>query len=270
MPATAPPPPADLARPCDRSARALARWKQSRRRPWMVSDWDQTVMLHYAVDPEALQPQIPFDLDTRDGVAYVSLVAFTLRRLRLHALPEALRVLVRPVSEHGFLNVRTYVRTGAHRDGIFFLAEWLPNQLSITLGPPMYGLPYRYGTTEYRHDHDRGCWYGRVEPRDEDASLRYTGTLPNDADYRPAEHASLDAFLLERYTAFTERRGTKRSFEVWHRPWPQCRAPLKIDDASLLETTGPWHRDARYCLAHVSPGVRDVWIGGPQRMKAAG
>src|SRR5437868_1722782 len=52
-------------------------------RPLFHAGWRRTVFIHYEVDPAALQPQVPFPLETRDGKAYVSLVASTLSHLRL-------------------------------------------------------------------------------------------------------------------------------------------------------------------------------------------
>src|SRR3954464_13958680 len=78
-----------------------------------LADWERVLMLHYEVAPEKLQPFVPFPLDSRNGKAYVSLVAFTMRGLRpsrggwLAALP------FRPIGTHELLNVRTYVRHGA-------------------------------------------------------------------------------------------------------------------------------------------------------------
>ena len=82
-------------RPSVLSDRAKAQWKQRREAPLMLSDWDRTLMIHYEVDPDELQPQIPFDLDLHRDKAYVSLIAFTLRRLRPHGLPAAVRIVVR-------------------------------------------------------------------------------------------------------------------------------------------------------------------------------
>ncbi len=255
-------------RPSVESALALARWKQSRRRPLMVCDWDRTVMLHYAVEPVALQRQVPFALDTFDGAAYVSLVAFTLRRLRAGFGPRGLRPLMWPGDNVAYLNVRTYVRHG--RDtGIYFLAEWLNSWPSVLVGPRVYGVPCRFGRIDSRHDHEHGRWFGRVEPGDEDAALQYHGEEAASADYGPANDGTLDAFLLERYVAFTERRGTQRRFDVWHEPWPQRRAALNIDNDTLVAATGPWFDAAEYRFAHISPGVRNVWMSGPRRLKGA-
>lgn len=248
------------------SERRLAQWKQDRQRPAMYSDWDRTLMIHYAVDPRELQPQIPFDLDTFDGLAYVSFVAFTIRRLRPAWLPGHLHPLTRPISEHGFLNLRTYVHCNGTA-GIYFLAEWLPNRLSILLGPPLYGLPYRFGRLHYDHRHEQGLLRGHVQPADEPDELRYQHTGPPMTGFGPAPRGSLDEFVLERYTAFTQRGRARRRFDIWHEPWPQQRIDdLHLTDDRLLTHTGPWHRHASLATAHYSPGVRHVWMGHPVRL----
>src|SRR5213079_2093177 len=88
-------------------------------------------------------------LDLLDGEAFVSLVAFTQRRLRPSLGGRIAAWLSSPLASHEFFNVRTYVR---HRDdrGIFFLAEWIPNRLAVLIGPRTYGLPYRLGRLRYR------------------------------------------------------------------------------------------------------------------------
>ena len=252
-------------RPTRLSARAHARWKQQQLPPAMFSDWDRTLMIHYEVEPAELRPQIPFGLDTFEGKAYVSLVAFTLRRLRPRFLPRRFAPLTRAVSEHGLLNVRTYVR---HHDtpGIYFLAEWLPNRISMILGPPLYGLPYRYGRLTYQHDHDSGRFHGRVDPADESRPLIYERTGPPLTGFRTVEHGSLDEFLMERYHAFTQRGQRRRRFDVWHAPWPQRRVHVDLIDDRLVHATGPWRDHARHILNHYSPGVRDVWMSRPRRL----
>ncbi|MGH8192767.1 MAG: DUF2071 domain-containing protein, partial [Rhodanobacteraceae bacterium] len=131
------------------------------------ADWIDAVMIHFAVPRRVLQPSVPFELDTLDGDAFVSLVAFGQRRLRWawHAggdgSPRAggptavgaqiANACLRPLAAHDFLNLRTYVR---HRGeaGIYFLAEVLNSRLAVALGPLLYGLPYRFGRVAYRND----------------------------------------------------------------------------------------------------------------------
>lgn len=236
------------------------------RRPFLRADWSRAVFIHYEVERHALQRWVPFELHLREGRAYVSLVAFTIRRLRPGLSGRFGERLLRPFSEHGFLNVRTYVRAGSET-GIYFLAEWLSNRLAVPLGRPLFGLPYYLGEVAYRHEHERGCISGKVTAADR--HLRYHAELPESAEFAPSDGGSLDEFLLERYTAFTHWRGLRRFFRVWHAPWPLSALSIEIDDDTLLEATGDWRRHARIIGGHYSPGVHDVWMGHPQRLHCA-
>src|SRR5205085_3182898 len=124
-----------------------------------------------------LQRAVPFELDLIDGRACASLVAFRLRNMRPRFGGMLLAWLLRPIATHNFLNVRTYVRRH-DEPGIYFLAEWLANQLSVRLGPTVFGLPYRYGRIDYRHQHETGSFSGRVtDPLGQ--ALDYSATLDN-------------------------------------------------------------------------------------------
>ena len=98
------------------------------RRPLFRADWKDVAFVHFRLrSAHRLQRFVPLELDRFDGEAYVSLVAFTQRRLRPTLGGRLAAWLSRPLAEHEFLNVRTYVRHGETR-GIFFLAEWIPNR----------------------------------------------------------------------------------------------------------------------------------------------
>ncbi len=233
--------------------------------PLLLADWLRAVFLHYAVDPERLQGEVPYDLDLRDGQAYVSLVAFTMRRMRFYRGGRLTAWLTAPLATHPFLNVRTYVRHGDEA-GIYFLAEWLPNRLSVALGPALFGLPYRLGHLSYDHRHETGRLEGRVTAPGTPGALRYHAALEGDARFGFCDDGSLRAFLLERYTAFTARGTRRRRFHVWHRPWVRTPLDLTLDDDTLLASTGAWHRDARFVGADYAPGVRGVWMGRPMAL----
>lgn len=248
------------------SALAKARMELTEGSPLLHSDWVRSLFIHYAVDPKVLQPVVPFELDVRDGMAYVSVVAFHMRNLRPHLGGAVAACLSRPMAQHGFLNVRTYVVHDGE-PGIFFLAEWLPNALSVFIGPRTFGLPYRYGKLDYQHEHEHGCIAGEVAGRGANESmdkLNYSARVDVNTNCEPCEADSLDEFLLERYTAYTERRGVRRRFRVWHEPWRQVEADVTVHEAKLIEQTGPWFREAKLIGANYSPGVIDVHLGRPQ------
>src|SRR3954468_21974486 len=129
--------------------------------PMFYARWDRAVFIHYATEAASLQPDVPFKLDLRNGRAFVSIVAFTLRQMRPRLGGRIGEWLFKPIATHEFLNVRTYVRQRGE-PGIYFLAEWLSNPLSVRLGPRTFGLPYRFGKLGYEHTSD-GALRGTVD-----------------------------------------------------------------------------------------------------------
>jgi alginate O-acetyltransferase complex protein AlgI len=211
-------------------------------RPWFRADWLDVLFLHYAIDPAILQPHVPFDLDLHDGKAWVSLVAFTQADLRPARGGALTSWITAPVRTHAFLNLRTYVKAHGHR-GIYFLTEWIPNLASFLVGPSLYGLPFR------------------LSP--DPSKMFHVEHLPNE---HPQHEEDLTHFLLERYTAFTCRRGRARMFHIAHDPWSCEPQNVCITDDSAIRQAAPWFADARLMSAHSSPGVRDVEIGPPIRV----
>src|SRR6266545_4513081 len=77
-------------------------------RLWAIAqDWHHVLFLHWPVDAGALRAMVPppLEIETRDGRAWLTVLPFAMRRLRLRGLP-ALPFL----SSFPQLNVRTYVR----------------------------------------------------------------------------------------------------------------------------------------------------------------
>jgi uncharacterized protein YqjF (DUF2071 family) len=231
--------------------------------PLFLAAWDKAVFIHYEADPSLLQRQIPFPLDLREGRAFVSIVAFTLLRMRPRLGGRLGEWLFGPIATHEFLNVRTYVRH-AGEPGIFFLSEWLSNPLSVRLGPRTFGLPYRFGRLAYTHAHEYGEIFGTVDATE--GRLEYRAAI-SATSFDPSEAGSQTEFLLERYTAFTSQRRRRRLFRVWHEPWPQTPIEIEVGADDLLASTGDWWRSAKLVSANYSPGV-EVWMGRPHRVRS--
>ena len=228
--------------------------------PLFLADWDRAVFIHHEVDPEILQREVPFQLDLRYGKAYVSLVAFTMRRMRPRLGGRFTEWIFKPIATHEFLNVRTYVRHNGE-PGIYFLAEWLSNRLSVPLGPRTFGLPYRFGKIKYLHEPENRELHGTVS--DSLSRLEYLAEFDPAKGLNPCTEGSLEEFLMERYTAFTQRGSKARFFRIWHPPWPQFPIEIKIPNASLLTSAWPWFKNSEMIGANFSPGVCDVWMGRP-------
>jgi hypothetical protein len=219
------------------------------------------VFLHFAVRAPLVQAVTPFPLETWHGEAVVTLVAFSMRRMRFARWERLSEVLLWPFREQLFLNLRTYVRVGGE-PGITFLAEWISSWIQAQLGPRLYGLPYRWGRHEFAHDPVRGRWTGRVVERGRVGGFEYRLRLCPD-HFAAAAPGSFEEFALERHTCFLGGSGPKRCFRIWHPPWPLAAVEAEIWDDSLLRACAPWWSATRFLGGHVSPGVTDVWMGRP-------
>ena len=254
---------------CALSARAQRRLLSVPGEPLFVADWDRPLMIHYEVDPVALQRVVPFELDLWDGRAFVSVVAFTLRRMRSSRGGRLTEWLLKPIATHEFLNVRTYVRQRTEV-GIYFLAEWLSNRLSVAMGPAIFGLPYRLGSLEYHHPENcaelQPTLTGQVADSASGGVFAYHGVLDSRSEFTECDSGSLCEWLMERYTAFTYVGRTARFFRVWHRPWRQVPARVEVINHSLLEANWPLFASAHLVGANFSFGLRDVWMGRPHRL----
>jgi uncharacterized protein YqjF (DUF2071 family) len=238
------------------SVNARRRLLSIRGEPLFYANWVNAVFIHHEIDPKTLQSCIPYQLDLFEGRAFVSLVAFTMRRMRPRFGGQLSEILFKPIATHSFLNVRTYVR---HRGepAIYFMREWVSNRVSVALGPLTFGLPYRFGAIAYE---ELG---GRVWAKEGELVYR---TMLSERDFGLCEAGSLDEFLLERYTAFTQTGLTKRFFRIWHEPWQKVSAKTYIARNDLLRANWNWWKEARCVGTSYSPGV-EVWMGWPHRIE---
>jgi uncharacterized protein len=101
----------------------------------------------------------------------------------------------------------------------------------------------------------------------ERTGIAYEACLAPGAQLSPCETDSLDEFLLERYTAYTSRGATRRTFRVWHPPWPQMPMQVSVIDNSLLIKAWPWFQTAKFVGANYSPSLCGVWMGRSRFVK---
>lgn len=229
-----------------------------------VADWKDIVVLHFELPPTAIASRVPVELDTRGERAFVSLLSFRLERMRPAGVrPAALgRILMRPFSDHLFLNLRTYVR-GPAGPGILFLAEWVDNPRSAPLGPRTYGLPYRLAKMERRNMRAAGLRHIAVHDRATNATANLVVPLKPDRPPREVQPGSLDAFLLERYVAYTRCGSDIRAFKVAHPRWQAAPFALARTNTRMFENVMPWFREATFIGGHHCEGFIDVLMGPP-------
>ena len=246
----------------DTSEIARCRLLSNRGEPLFFADWDNVIFIHYQTDGRELQRGIPYPLDLYDGNAFVSLVAFTMRGMRPRFGGSLSALLFKPISTHHFLNVRTYV-THEAEPGIYFMQEWLSSRLATWLGPSSFGLPYRFAQMDYHHSHEHER-RGKIEASA--GSFHFCATLQSN-DPGICAPGSLEEFLLERYTAFTQFGKLRRFFRIWHDPWRHVPVEIHIATDHLIHSTGRWWVGARCIGANYSSGV-NVWMGWPHAIES--
>lgn len=243
---------------------ARTRLLSRRGEPLFYANWDNVVFIHYEAEPEKLQRCTPYPLDLYHGRAFVSLVAFTMRGMRPRFGGSLGVLFLKPIANHHFLNVRTYIKD-KNEAGIYFVREWLSSRIAAWLGPCTFGLPYEFAKIHYENASEEMC-RGSVEGSE--GTFRYHATLAT-KELASSAARSVDEFLLARYTAFTKCGRRRRFFRIWHESWRKVAARVEVTADDLIAGTQPWWREAQCVGAHYSPGV-DVWMGWPHLIDDAG
>ena len=228
--------------------------------------WRNLAFLHWRVDPAVVQATLPSPLrvDTFDGSAWIGLIPFQMRDVRLPGMPPVLPW----VGDFPETNVRTYAVAPDGRRGVWFHSLDASRLGAVLVALSAFDLPYRWAsmsvTTSYRRVRyvSRRRWPGPRGARS-DIAVRVGDRIADDAV------TELDDFLTARW-AFLDGDGdrTARVSPMVHEPWPLHRATVDHLDDELLAVAGYPDLAAR-TPDHVafSPGV-DVHGGWPDTTPA--
>ena len=191
--------------------------------------WKDLLFLHWEVDPETVQAQLPpgLEVDTFDGRAYVGLVPFTMDRVRLWSLPR-----VPGFRTFHECNVRTYVRHG-DVPGVYFYSLDAANPIAVLTARLVWKLNYIWARF-------------RVETRAGDVAYRVRrfGGSSATIGWRvgqplPASRpGTLQHFLTERYCLYSARGGRVWRGAVAHDPWQLFDAEVPSLDEELVAAAG--------------------------------
>lgn len=231
-------------------------------RPVMLQGWHDLASIHWRYDPDVVQRLLPpgFRVDTFDGSAWVGLLPFHMRRIRVPGLPP-----LGPLSTFPETNIRTYLVDERGRRGVWFASLDITRLLPTLVARVSYRLPYCWSSMAIDREDDVIRYRSRrrwPRPQPGGAAARSSVAVRVGAALDPAEVTDLDHFLSARWALGSTLLGPLWA-EVDHGPWPLHRATVLEVDESLLAAAGlPDPTGEPHVLW--SPGV-DVRIGRPTR-----
>jgi uncharacterized protein YqjF (DUF2071 family) len=233
-------------------------------RPIMLQGWHDLTALHWRYEPVEVQRLLPpgFRVDTFDGSAWVGLIPFHMRRIRVPGLPA-----FGPWSTFPETNIRTYIVDPTGRRGVWFFSLDVTRLVSALVARAGYRLPYCWAemTISGTGDGDgavRQYTSRRRWPRQEAASTVSVRVGPR---LVAADISGLDHFLSARWALGTTFGRRLMWAQVTHPPWPLHTAEVVECDESLVRAAGlPTPRGDP--VVRWSPGV-EVRIGLPHRVR---
>jgi uncharacterized protein YqjF (DUF2071 family) len=162
--------------------------------------------MHWKVPPSALAGFVPkgLTIDTFNGDAWLSLIAFSVKKLRPRFLPP-----LPPISNFHEVNCRTYVvRDGI--PGIYFLSIEASKLLPALLARLLIGIPY------IKSEISRSTGIYRAKNRKRNLKLKAT--------YSPGQplqaRSAMDYWLSERHALYQDNGNKLYRLDIHHKPWP--------------------------------------------------
>jgi uncharacterized protein YqjF (DUF2071 family) len=203
---------------------------------WLwYQEWNNVVFMHGRVDARWLQQHIPdgLTLDTFDGSAWISIVAFRMERIGPRFLPA-----VSAMSDFNEVNIRTYVSVG-EKTGVYFLSMEGSKKLSVYLAKTISGLPYYHTPMTFTDKH----------LQTPSLSFNYTpaGVITHKSEF--------DLWLTERYCLYYDFRNKLYRYDIHHIAWhmQQVQVSGLSVNYSLLHSMPQVFQPEAF---HYSPGVR--------------
>lgn len=207
-------------------------------------EWNEALFLHWKVPCEELIKVIPRNLfiDTIDGACWISLVAFTMEKIRPRAIPS-----ISIISNFYEVNIRTYVVRN-NKPGVYFINIEAEKMVSVLGAKLLSKLPYEKARMKR---------YIRRDGQEYFSKNNYKGFVL-DTSFKVGEKliakTDLEQSLIERYCLYFDSRNELYRYDIHHEPWS-----LHKVDMIYLETDyhfGNISLDRQPDLIHYSPGVK--------------
>jgi uncharacterized protein YqjF (DUF2071 family) len=220
----------------------------------MSQQWTRLTYLHWPYDPAVVAPLLPAGTtpDTFDGVTWIGLIAFAMRRVRVLGTPP-----VPYLANFLETNVRAYAVDATGRRSVVFMSLDADRLIPVAAARLGYRLPYIWSQMQMQRRGEALTYITRR--RRHGPTSRFTVRIG------PAvEATALDHFLTARWALHSRWYGTTVHVPIVHPPWPLRSAELLDLDDGLVAASGlPSPVGAPRVL--YSDGV-EVHLGTPSRL----
>lgn len=206
-------------------------------------EWHDVIYLHWKIDAEILRKVIPeeLEIDLFDGMAWVSVVPFSVRRLRPRLLAP-----FPPISNFEELNIRTYVK---HKGvpGIYFFSLESSKQLPVLAARLTTGLPY-VKSEIWREEE---MYYANSKKYGFQFYINFK------IGEKQIVKDALSTWLTDRFRLYVKTSGRISRIDVHHHLWPLYPLTLRYIKLNYMIGGFPLSRQTPD-LTHFSPGVKVV------------
>lgn len=206
-------------------------------------EWNNALFFHWTIPYEILRKSVPenFKIDSFNGNCYVSLVAFTMEKIRPKFLPS-----ISLISDFHEINLRTYIDNN-NKKGVYFLNIEAEKSLSVFIAKSLSGLPYEKSNIKRTSE-----TYKSINV-DKGFDLDVEFQIKQDIDQK----TELDKWLTERYCLYLDKDKRFYRYDIHHKEWriknvgiSRLKLNYKISHLNLA--------DRQPDLIHYSEGVKVV------------
>ena len=183
-------------------------------KPWVYyQEWNEAVFLHFEIPFELLRKHVPerLALDSFDGAYFISVVAFTMQKIRPRYLPS-----LSFVSDFHEINVRTYVEKEGKK-GVYFINIEAEKTFAVWVARMLSGLPYEKSDMQRKEG-----YYRSQHP-----AKNFTFEIDFKVGSPIVEKKAFDCWVTERYCLYLDLNDKLYRYEIHHKEWELCQLHLQ-------------------------------------------
>jgi uncharacterized protein YqjF (DUF2071 family) len=182
------------------------------RKIFLTARWENLILVTYKTDPDFLKPYLPegLELDTIDGSAFLSLVAFDFIDTKVKGIYIPFNV------NFPEINLRFYVKNKEQR-GVVFVREFVPNHLTVIGANIFFNENYkRINIKNEISIDDKIFLMHTIEINSKEYFIK---VLAENKPYMPPENSAEHFFKEHEWGFGTTRSGKTLVYRVEHPYW---------------------------------------------------